>query len=652
MRLRPYMLVLSAEQSNLTIIHFNKCLLSLLTLTQVIRMLSLPSAKRIGPIPYRNSKLTRILQPSLNGNSRVAIICCVVPSPAHANETERTLEFALCASKVKTNPQVNVLQTAAAGIASDTLVPVDHVETLNGKLAMMSAELASKDGQLAEKDEEIKRLKAALTSRLLELTLERSEADTGYQETEASRHSDTHLFLHSNSFRVNDNNADTSDDNAVLHRALVHKASVNGKLQIEYERVCAQIGSLHGEIDTLRDANADLQSKLTSVRVEADSTAVEHVNVAEGFVAEIETLHTGEPFNDDDDYVDDSFSSSAGSAYSFAVTEHDDVTNSVSSGSDIGLDEASIAGAVDGETSAFDSPTTDDDEDNFPPMPPLGGADSDFDVFDDVRISSSSVGLDEASSGGVEARPFVGIANPSGNKFIAMWNDRFFELKDFKEKYGHCNVPKKYKENQQLANWVNNQRKRYQRSKKGKASSMTQERIAKLNAIGFEWDASHLYGAQIDDAWEARRAELVAYKEKHGDCHVPQKYEANKQLGTWVSTQRQEYRRFKKGESSSMTDERIAKLESAGFEWDASHKAASQPNEGAWEAKFAELVKYKAEHGDCRVPNKYEANKQLGTWVHRQRQEYRFYQEGESSTMTDERIAKLDAIGFKWKGRG
>uniref|UniRef100_A0A453LE25 Kinesin motor domain-containing protein n=1 Tax=Aegilops tauschii subsp. strangulata TaxID=200361 RepID=A0A453LE25_AEGTS len=57
--------------------HINK---SLLTLGKVIRQLS---GGRNGHIPYRDSKLTRILQSSLGGNARTAIICTMSPAHCH-----------------------------------------------------------------------------------------------------------------------------------------------------------------------------------------------------------------------------------------------------------------------------------------------------------------------------------------------------------------------------------------------------------------------------------------------------------------------------------------------------------------------------------------------------------------------------------------
>ncbi|KAG5047849.1 hypothetical protein JHK85_008952 [Glycine max] len=85
--------------------HINR---SLLTLGTVIRKLS---KGRQGHINYRDSKLTRILQPSLGGNSRTAIICTLSPARSHVEQTRNTLLFACCAKQVTTKAQVNVVMS-------------------------------------------------------------------------------------------------------------------------------------------------------------------------------------------------------------------------------------------------------------------------------------------------------------------------------------------------------------------------------------------------------------------------------------------------------------------------------------------------------------------------------------------------------------
>ncbi|BGP51822.1 Kinesin-like protein kip2 [Rhodotorula kratochvilovae] len=64
---------------------------SLLTLEKVIASLT-SEAKQKPHVPYRDSKLTQILQPSLSGDARVAVIATMNPSPAAIEETKSTLK--------------------------------------------------------------------------------------------------------------------------------------------------------------------------------------------------------------------------------------------------------------------------------------------------------------------------------------------------------------------------------------------------------------------------------------------------------------------------------------------------------------------------------------------------------------------------------
>lgn len=57
-------------------------------------------------IPYRDSKLTQILQPSLSGDARVAVIATINPSPAAIEETKSTLKFAQRIKKVVLKAEV------------------------------------------------------------------------------------------------------------------------------------------------------------------------------------------------------------------------------------------------------------------------------------------------------------------------------------------------------------------------------------------------------------------------------------------------------------------------------------------------------------------------------------------------------------------
>jgi len=64
-------------------------------------------------IPYRDSKLTRILQESLGGNSRTSLIINCSPSSFNENETLSALRFGYRAKSIKNTPKINREFTAA-----------------------------------------------------------------------------------------------------------------------------------------------------------------------------------------------------------------------------------------------------------------------------------------------------------------------------------------------------------------------------------------------------------------------------------------------------------------------------------------------------------------------------------------------------------
>ncbi|RUS72535.1 hypothetical protein EGW08_019702 [Elysia chlorotica] len=85
-------------------ININK---GLLALGNVISALGEESDHKRKHIPYRDSKLTRILQDSLGGNSHTLMIACVSPADSNIEETLNTLRYADRARKIKNKPIIN-----------------------------------------------------------------------------------------------------------------------------------------------------------------------------------------------------------------------------------------------------------------------------------------------------------------------------------------------------------------------------------------------------------------------------------------------------------------------------------------------------------------------------------------------------------------
>ncbi|EJK70142.1 hypothetical protein THAOC_08524, partial [Thalassiosira oceanica] len=201
------------------------------------------------------------------------------------------------------------------------------------------------------------------------------------------------------------------------------------------------------------------------------------------------------------------------------------------------------------------------------------------------------------------------------NKCDEQWDARFKELLDYRsEHHGDCDVPFRHGK---LGRWVGNQRQAYV------ANSLAQDRIDRLNKIGFNW---RLKQASLTVPWGTRFDELVQYKETNGDCNVPQ---SQGQLGIWVNTQREVYKKNK------LSPDRVDRLNSIGFRWTLREVAPTVP----WETRFDELVQYKAKHGDCNVP---QSQGQLGIWVHTQRITYK------KNKLSPDRINRLNSIGFDW----
>eukprot|EP00980_Cylindrotheca_fusiformis_P021154 scaffold8128_cov60-Cylindrotheca_fusiformis.AAC.6 len=150
----------------------------------------------------------------------------------------------------------------------------------------------------------------------------------------------------------------------------------------------------------------------------------------------------------------------------------------------------------------------------------------------------------------------------------------------------------------------------------------------------------HIHGNCDSKKWNEIFDNLVAFKEEHGHCCVPQHYKPNIYLSQWVKRQRY----YRKHRPELTSESRIQKLDELGFVWDA--------QEDFWKTRFEELKAYKHMHGHCNVPCKYSANQKLATWVKCQRRQYKLRTMGKPSGMTEERIFLLEELGFVWKIRG
>jgi len=134
---------------------------------------------------------------------------------------------------------------------------------------------------------------------------------------------------------------------------------------------------------------------------------------------------------------------------------------------------------------------------------------------------------------------------PGGSDDV--FEKRYHELVAFKEKFGHCIVPKNYKGNPPLGYWCKETRHAYSRIQKAgenRSNLLPQHRIERLEEIGFKWQIRQ---ASSDDLFKKRYHELVAFKEKFGHCNVPRKFANNPPLGLWCKAMQITYNRIQMG---------------------------------------------------------------------------------------------------------
>ena len=157
------------------------------------------------------------------------------------------------------------------------------------------------------------------------------------------------------------------------------------------------------------------------------------------------------------------------------------------------------------------------------------------------------------------------------------------------------------------------------------------------------------------------------YKMNHGDTLVPNVYPANPSLGLWVGAQREGYIIYQKKKDidekwrgvevlddevkvemdrltrglKGINEERIQLLEVEGFVWDVPAHV--------WESRFQELLAFMALNGHAVIyQRKRGTYDPLAEWASTQRLNYMKRQNGQLTTLTEDRIEKLNSVGFAW----
>jgi len=218
----------------------------------------------------------------------------------------------------------------------------------------------------------------------------------------------------------------------------------------------------------------------------------------------------------------------------------------------------------------------------------------------------------------------------------ASWDIMFEVAKAYQAEFGDLEIPVRYvtPEGYSLGQWIDTQRKIRKGTVKG---TLPPEQIRKLDTLGMRWESA------TDLSWERYYAAAKQYHDEHGDLRVPWRYvtEDGIQLANWISNMRMNRRNGIR--NAYLTDERIKALDDLGMCWEVL--------DYLFERNYAAAVEYHRTHGNLDVPAAYVApdGVKLGAWLRRLcRIRAGKTQRGR---LTEEQIARLDALGMIWGNR-
>ncbi|KZO96204.1 kinesin-domain-containing protein [Calocera viscosa TUFC12733] len=235
---------------------------SLLTLGRVINALVEGSSH----VPYRESKLTRLLQDSLGGRTKTTLIATVSPAKANLEETLSTLDYALTAKAIRNRPEINQRMSKAQ------LIKEYNIELERLKADLLAAR--EKDGvwvsnetwEELSRESEVKRTAhVEATRRVMELDVQLKALQTEFKESLA--------LLSKRDGELKDARSQIAQDEADLREK-----------EAELSRLLV---SLQEEI-AVREAFQAGEARVHGVATELKSTVQESLGDVDGLFAKID----------------------------------------------------------------------------------------------------------------------------------------------------------------------------------------------------------------------------------------------------------------------------------------------------------------------------------------------------------------------------
>lgn len=267
-------------------IHINK---GLLALGNVISALGDDKKRKEGAhIPYRDSKLTRLLQDSLGGNSKTVMIACVSPADTNAEETLNTLKYAnrarniqnkaivnrdpVAAQMQRMRSQIEQLQAELLYVRGDSGAPFEELQILKSKISLLEASNAELQKEVKEHGIRCEQL----TQSAIDAQVERDRLILKIESSKNGRPW---------------NEIDNSDQDLDLVKKYVSKIQ---ELEAELLHSQSSSNSKHGEpVDYLGldySEDSDIKSVDTNGEAEVEEKELEHSSLQEKLDMELKEL--------------------------------------------------------------------------------------------------------------------------------------------------------------------------------------------------------------------------------------------------------------------------------------------------------------------------------------------------------------------------
>lgn len=201
----------------------------------------------------------------------------------------------------------------------------------------------------------------------------------------------------------------------------------------------------------------------------------------------------------------------------------------------------------------------------------------------------------------------------------ASWDFMYGEAEKYYRENGNLLPPQTFvtEDGYKLGQWIVAQRTN--RSKND--PSLTEERIARLDRIGMQWQGFK------DRLWEEKYALAQEYYNKNGNLNVTKSEDSA--LSSWVINQRQKYR------LNELTTDQFNRLSKIGMVWEF---------EDSWNVKYQAAKRFYYENGHLDIPADYVTKDgvHLGRWYRSVKDSYRL------GRLSLEKQRQLEEIGMKW----